>query len=139
MMMMMMMMMLMMMMVIILIIIIRNILYMKHYNNTQPNLIIHYISHSIPSLPYIHTRTPTYTVSQPQSRSLSILIFWILFTVYVFTVYVAVFNNSLVSGVFPSVYKSALVKPLLKKMSLDPDDLKNYRSVSNLSLSLIHI
>ena len=28
---------------------------------------------------------------------------------------------------------SALVKPLLKKMSLDPDDLKNYRPVSNLS------
>ena len=45
----------------------------------------------------------------------------------------AVFNNSLVSGVFPSVYKSARVKPLLKKMSLDPDDLKNYRPVSNLS------
>ena len=45
----------------------------------------------------------------------------------------AVFNNSLVSGVFPSVYKSALVKPLLKKMSLDRDDLKNYRPVSNLS------
>ena len=45
----------------------------------------------------------------------------------------AVFNNSLISGVFPSVYKSALVKPLLKKMSLDPDDLKNYRPVSNLS------
>ena len=44
----------------------------------------------------------------------------------------AVFNSSLVSGVFPSVYKSALVKPLLKKMSLDPDDLKNYRPVSNL-------
>ena len=45
----------------------------------------------------------------------------------------AVFNNSLVFGVFPSVYKSALVKPLLKKMSLDPDDLKNYHPVSNLS------
>ena len=45
----------------------------------------------------------------------------------------AVFNNSLVSGVFPSVYKSALVKPLFRKMSLDPDDLKNYRPVSNLS------
>ena len=27
----------------------------------------------------------------------------------------AAFNNSLVSGVFPSVYKSAIVKPLLKK------------------------
>ena len=45
----------------------------------------------------------------------------------------AVFNNSLVCGVFPSVYKSALVKPLLKNMSLDPDDLKNYCPVSNLS------
>ena len=33
----------------------------------------------------------------------------------------------------PSVYKSALVNPLLKKMSLDPDDLKNYRPVSDLS------
>ena len=30
-------------------------------------------------------------------------------------------------------YKSALVKPLLKKMSLDPSDLKNYHHVSNLS------
>ena len=45
----------------------------------------------------------------------------------------AVFNNSLVSGVFPSVYKPALVKSLLKKMSLNYDDLKNYRLVSNLS------
>ncbi len=45
----------------------------------------------------------------------------------------AVFNNSLVSGVFPSVCKSALVKPLLKKMSFDSGDLKNYRPVSNLS------
>ena len=44
----------------------------------------------------------------------------------------AVFNNSLVSGVFTSVCKYALVKPLLKRMSLDPDDLKNYRPVSNL-------
>ena len=34
---------------------------------------------------------------------------------------------------FPSVYKSALVKPLLKKMSLDPTDLQNYRPVPSLS------
>ena len=39
----------------------------------------------------------------------------------------------MVSGVFPSVCKSALVKPLLKKMPLDPSDLNNYRLVSNLS------
>ena len=38
----------------------------------------------------------------------------------------------MVSGVFPSVNKSGVVEPLLKKPSLDPRDLKNYYSVSNL-------
>ena len=38
----------------------------------------------------------------------------------------------MVSGVFPSVNKSGVVEPLLKKPSLDPRDLKNYHSVSNL-------
>ena len=42
-------------------------------------------------------------------------------------------NDSLVSGVFPSFYISAVVKPLLKKSTLDPNDMKNYRPVSNLS------
>ena len=42
-------------------------------------------------------------------------------------------HDSLKSGVFPSIYKSAIVTPLLKKPSLDPNDLKNYRPVSNLS------
>ena len=42
-------------------------------------------------------------------------------------------NNSLASGVFPSLFKTALVKPLLKKSSLDVNILKNYRPVSNLS------
>ena len=42
-------------------------------------------------------------------------------------------NHSLSSGTFPSIFKSALVKPLLKKPSLNPNDLKNYRPVSNLS------
>ena len=40
---------------------------------------------------------------------------------------------SLSSGVFSKQLKSALVKPLLKKSSLDPNDLKNYRPISNLS------
>ena len=44
-----------------------------------------------------------------------------------------IINDSLVSGVFPSFYKSAIVKPLLKKSTLDPNDMKNYRPVSNLS------
>jgi hypothetical protein len=42
-------------------------------------------------------------------------------------------NASLSSGVFPSVYKEALVRPHLKKPSLDCDILKNYRPVSNLA------
>ena len=42
-------------------------------------------------------------------------------------------NASLSSGVFPSELKSAVIKPLLKKPNLDPEVLKNYRPVSNLS------
>lgn len=42
-------------------------------------------------------------------------------------------NMSLESGVMPSELKTAHLKPLLKKISLDPDDLKNYRPVSNLT------
>jgi hypothetical protein len=42
-------------------------------------------------------------------------------------------NDSLTSGTFPNSFKTAVVKPLLKKPSLDPNNLKNYRPVSNLS------
>ena len=45
----------------------------------------------------------------------------------------ALVNSSLSSGIFPQVFKTALVAPLLKKTSLDQNDLKNYRPVSNLS------
>ena len=44
-----------------------------------------------------------------------------------------IINDSLDFGVFPSFYKSAIVKPLLKKSTLDANDMKNYRPVSNLS------
>ena len=44
-----------------------------------------------------------------------------------------VINQSLQTGVFPSVFKKAIVKPLLKKPSLDPNSLKYYRPISNLS------
>ena len=43
------------------------------------------------------------------------------------------FNSSLASGIFPQCFNSALVTPILKKMFLDPNDLNNYRPVSNLS------
>ena len=43
------------------------------------------------------------------------------------------FNKSLETGCFPSEFKKALVRPLLKKRGLDANQLKNFRPVSNLS------
>jgi hypothetical protein len=42
-------------------------------------------------------------------------------------------NLSLESGVFPSDLKVARIRPGLKKPSLDADELKNYRPISNLT------
>lgn len=42
-------------------------------------------------------------------------------------------NESLMSGIFPDTFKMANVTPLLKKPSLCPEQLSNYRPVSNLS------
>ena len=42
-------------------------------------------------------------------------------------------NQSLSSGCFPSSLKSAIIRPSLKKVGLDPDVLKNYRPISNLT------
>jgi len=42
------------------------------------------------------------------------------------------FNKSLASGCFPSGFKTAVVRPLLKKLDLDATQPKNYRPVSNL-------
>jgi hypothetical protein len=45
----------------------------------------------------------------------------------------AIVNASITSGRVPELFKKAVVTPLLKKSSLDPDVLANYRPVSNLS------
>ena len=42
-------------------------------------------------------------------------------------------NLSLISGVFPDIFKISHVMPLLKKPSISKNDMKNYRSVSNLN------
>jgi len=48
------------------------------------------------------------------------------------TVITTVINNSLSSGTVPSSFKLAHLSPLIKKPSLDPCQLANYRPVSNL-------
>ena len=45
---------------------------------------------------------------------------------------ISIINESLTKGEFPNGFKNVIVKPLLKKPSLDKDDLKNYMPVSNL-------
>ena len=41
-------------------------------------------------------------------------------------------NRSLLTGEVPPVLKTARITPILKKANADPDDVKNYRTVSNL-------
>ena len=45
----------------------------------------------------------------------------------------SIINKSLIDGSVPACFKSALVTPLLKKSTLDHNDLQNYRPVSNLA------
>ena len=42
-------------------------------------------------------------------------------------------NLSLSNGIFPDVMKQAVITPLLKKPTLDKENLSNYRPISNLS------
>ena len=44
------------------------------------------------------------------------------------------YNRSLATGTFPAVYKAAYITPILKKVTLDPADVKSYRPISNLSV-----
>ena len=45
----------------------------------------------------------------------------------------SIINNSLRIGSFPSVLREAVITPLIKKPTLNPDLFKNYRPVSNLT------
>ena len=42
-------------------------------------------------------------------------------------------NLSLASGSFPDIFKQSIITPLLKKPTLDKEQLSNYRPISNLS------
>ena len=43
-----------------------------------------------------------------------------------------IINESLSTGVFPQCLKSAIITPIIKKASLNPNNMKNYRPVSNI-------
>jgi Reverse transcriptase (RNA-dependent DNA polymerase) len=45
------------------------------------------------------------------------------------------FNASLLIGVFPDTFESLYVTTILKKSGLTEDDAKNYRPISNMSVS----
>ena len=45
----------------------------------------------------------------------------------------SIINKSLIDGSVPACFKSALVTLLIKKPTLDHNDLKNYRPISNLN------
>ena len=47
-------------------------------------------------------------------------------------IYRAIVNSSLSTGIFPNDLKCGGIKPILKKPSLDPDVLSNYRPVTNI-------
>lgn len=61
---------------------------------------------------------PTYIIKLTKSGYLSAL--------------TSLINLSLLKGVFPNTFKQALVKPQLKKSTLDENQPKNYRPISNL-------
>uniref|UniRef100_A0AAZ1XVH5 Reverse transcriptase domain-containing protein n=1 Tax=Oreochromis aureus TaxID=47969 RepID=A0AAZ1XVH5_OREAU len=44
----------------------------------------------------------------------------------------AIIHSSLTTGIVPSLFKTALVTPVLKKPSLDPNNFNNLRPISNL-------
>ena len=45
----------------------------------------------------------------------------------------AIINSSLLTGIFPLQFKRGLVSPIITKKDLDPEILKNYRPITNLS------
>ena len=45
----------------------------------------------------------------------------------------AMCNKSLLEGHLPSSQKSAVISPVIKKSALDPDDVRSYRLISNLT------
>ena len=55
---------------------------------------------------------------------------------YILDIILCILNLCFSSGVFPTPYKSSIIFPLIKKQGLDPEILKKYRPITNLSFIL---
>ena len=51
----------------------------------------------------------------------------------IFQTIISIVNLYITTGTFPFTLKSFIISPLLKKPSLNKEDLSNYRSIANLS------
>ena len=69
-----------------------------------------------------------------KSCTLDVLPTWLLKSCAdeVVSTFTEIVNVSLAQGSFPTALKKAVVTPVIKKQSLDPNDLKHYRPVSNI-------
>ena len=74
--------------------------------------------------------------AKPKSCSLDPLPTWLLknCTDVLLPTITKIMNFSLEKAFFPSDFKKSIVPPLIKKETLDSDELSNYRPTSNLSL-----
>ena len=52
---------------------------------------------------------------------------------YILDIILCIVNLCFSTGIFPTPCKSSIIFPLIKKQGLDPEILKNYRPVANLS------
>ena len=57
-----------------------------------------------------------------------------LYSDYICPTICNIISYSLNSGTVPSIFKQAIIAPILKKPSLDPESLLNYRPISQLHL-----
>ena len=74
-------------------------------------------------------------VSKPKSCQLDPIPIWLLKSCIdvLLPTMTTIINASLEQGVFPMKWKESLLRPLIKKMSLDRDEFNNFRPISNLA------
>src|SRR4029434_4325992 len=81
---------------------------------------------------WIFVRLPLSAIPPPHVLTLYLQHFFKRVFVSVSSHVLKIINTSLQTGIFPDAFKTAVVKPLLKKINLNGNALINYRPISNL-------